>query len=90
MSLDLTVEEARHKKSIKLYALPYGVKYEGPSQLKHLTKRTKFAVNETVEFLCVAVKYLYMRGFQWKLDNNLTSRHDWGILSQLKIARIII
>ncbi|CAL8121556.1 unnamed protein product [Orchesella dallaii] len=26
-----------------------------------------FAINETVEFACLAVKYLYMEGFHWKL-----------------------
>lgn len=87
MSLDVTVEQARHNKSIKLYALPHGVKFEGPSQLKDLSERTKFAVNETVEFLCVAIKYLYMKGFRWKLDDKyLTSGYNWGTLSQSQIA----
>ncbi len=86
LSLDATVEEARHDKSIRLYALPHGVKFKGPSQLKYLSERTKFAKNESVEFLCVAIRYLYMKGFRWKLDDTyLMPGYHWGTLSQSQI-----
>lgn len=41
--------------------------------------RTKYADGETVNFLCVAVRYLFMHGFQWKIGSWILPDYDEGI-----------
>lgn len=71
--------DQKYEKYIQLYSLKPGERVPNISLLNGDYIRTKYATGETVSFVCVAVKYLFMQGFQWHIGNHTLPDFDEGI-----------
>lgn len=63
---------------IQLYSLKPGEGIPDISLPNSNYIRTKYADGETVSFVCIAVRYLFMQGFRWKIGNSILPDFDEG------------